>query len=95
MTYFNQQNKSLWQSTESHILGALTELKKQMETMRGDREKDHERTHQVELAFERLKADMAASYVSRPEFNRFREEAAGQVAQLRTFCARKHGEASQ
>lgn len=94
LTYFNGQNKSLWQSTESHILVAISELKKQIQEIRNDREKDHERIHQVELAFERVKADMAAVYVSRPEFNRFREDCARDIAQMRTMCARKHGEAS-
>jgi len=94
LTYFNAQNKSLWVSTESHILNAIAELKKQISEIRSEREKDHERIHQVEMSFERLKGDMAAAYVSRPEFNRYREESSTQVSQLRTYCARKHGEAS-
>lgn len=94
LTYFNAQNKGLWQSTEAHILGAIAELKKQISEIRSDREKDHERIHQMELAFLSLKGEMAEKYLSRPEFNRMREGIETQVAQVRTFCSRKQGEAS-
>lgn len=94
LTYFNGQNKTLWASTEGHILEAIRELKKQVSEIRSEREKDHERIHLVELGFKDLKAEMAEKYISRPEINRLREDMSRDVANIRSMCARRHGEAS-
>ncbi len=88
--------------TEKHLLDAINDLKKEVDELRANRDHDKERIHKIELAFAgqktamaEFKADLASMYVSRPEWNRSREDMVAAIAQIRSFCAKRHGEGSQ
>jgi hypothetical protein len=79
---------------EGHLLEAIAGLRSDVAELRNHRDKDRERVHAIELAFAQMRADMAQAYISRGEHNRIYHETAEQIARVRTFCSKKHGEAS-
>lgn len=94
LAYFNRQNRELWESTEKHIMQAIRELKADIARLQDASSEDRERVHQVELSFRDLKAEIADKYASAAALSRLREDCARDIAQMRTYCARKRGESS-
>lgn len=94
LSYFNRQNQERWEGTEKHIMSAIRDLKADIAKIQEASNEDRERVHKVELGFAGLKAEIAGAYVTHQHLNRLREDMARDIAQIRTFCARKHGESS-
>lgn len=87
--------------SERHILEAIETLTKRVDSLEASHSDGMERIHKVELGHKdsqiklaEWRADLAREFVSRPEWNRSREDMLTAIAQIRSFCSRRHGEGS-
>ena len=87
--------------SERHILEAIETLTKRVDSLEASHSDGMERIHKVELSHKdsqiklaEWRADLTREFVSRPEWNRSREDMLTAIAQTRSFCARRHGEGS-
>jgi hypothetical protein len=88
----------LFKHAERSILDRIEAIGESVKDLQNHRDRDKERMHKLEIAFANIgtelanfRAKMAELYVSRGEWNRFRDEMQTSLSRIQTFCLKKHG----